>query len=235
MIGADFDIFDRALAGERCWLRAADGTRRRLPTGRWLGLSGAGDRRADRALTSSCDGPTVDLGCGPGRLVAALLQRGVLALGVDISPTAVAISRFRGAPALHRDLFGPLPGTGRWSYALLADGNIGIGGDPKRILARTAELLAPNGLAIVEFARPGSGSVTRQLRLESPSRVGSWFPWASVGIDHAEQLARSTGFRVLNTAAIGGRHIAWLRRPSTAVIARRAVDQLDQETSDEQV
>lgn len=219
MIGADFDIFDRALAGERCWMRAADGTRHRLPTRRWLGLAGVGDRRADRALTSSCDGPTVDLGCGPGRLVAALLQRGVLALGVDISPTAVAITRFRGAPALRRDLFGPLPGAGRWSYALLADGNIGIGGDPKRILSRTAELLAPNGLAIVEFGRPGSGSVTRQIRLESRSRVGSWFPWASVGIEHAEYLAHAGGFRVLNTAEVGGRHIAWLRRQrATAVI-----------------
>ncbi|MFD6156807.1 methyltransferase domain-containing protein [Nocardia sp. NPDC060256] len=192
-------------------MRAADGTRHRLPTGRWLGLAG-GDRGADRALTGCCDGPTLDLGCGPGRLVAALLQRGVLALGVDISPTAVAITRFRGAPALRRDLFGPLPGAGRWSYALLADGNIGIGGDPQRILARTAELLAPDGLAIVEFGRPGSGSVTRQIRLESRSHVGSWFPWASVGIDHAEQLAHTAGFRMVDTVEVGGRHIAWLRR-----------------------
>ncbi|MFB8274325.1 methyltransferase domain-containing protein [Nocardia colli] len=198
-------------------MRAADGTRQRLPTRRWLGLAG-GDRGADRALTRCCDGPTLDLGCGPGRLVADLLQRGVLALGVDISPTAVAITRFRGAPALRRDLFGPLPGAGRWSYALLADGNIGIGGDPKRILARTAELLAPNGLAVVEFGRPGSGSVTRQMRLESRSRVGSWFPWASVGIDHAEHLAHASGFRVLNTAEVGGRHIAWLRRPRVAAV-----------------
>ncbi|WP_405165980.1 class I SAM-dependent methyltransferase [Nocardia sp. NBC_01499] len=193
-------------------MRGADGTRQRLPTGRWLGLAGVGDRRADHALTHCCDGPTVDLGCGPGRLVAALMQRGVLALGVDISPTAVAITRFRGAPALRRDLFGPLPGAGRWSYALLADGNIGIGGDPQRILRRTADLLAPDGLAIVEFGRPGTGSVTRQIRLESRSHIGSWFPWASVGIDHADQLARTTGFRILSTADVGGRHIAWLRR-----------------------
>ncbi|WP_107658418.1 methyltransferase domain-containing protein [Nocardia suismassiliense] len=212
MIGADFDLFDRALAGERCWMRAADGTRLRLPTGRWLGLAGAGECRADHALIRCCDGPTVDLGCGPGRLVAALLRRGVLALGIDISPTAVAISRFRGAPALRRDLFGPLPGAGRWSYAILADGNIGIGGDPQRILARTAELLTPDGVAIVEFGPPGAGSVTRRVRLESRSHVGSWFSWASVGIDHAEQLAHATGFRVLNTAGVGGRHIAWLLR-----------------------
>lgn len=215
MNGAELDVFDRALAGEKCWVRAADGSRRRLPMARWLGLSGA-DRRADIALTSCCDGPTVDLGCGPGRLVAALLRRGVLALGVDISPTAVAITRFRGAPALRRDLFGPLPGMGRWDYALLADGNIGIGGDPRRLLARTAALLAPNGVAVVEFGRPGTGSVTRQIRVESRTRVGSWFPWSTVSIDYAADLACGTGFQVLDTAEVNGRHIAWLRRHRVA-------------------
>lgn len=222
MSGIELDVFDRALAGEKCWIRDADGVRHRLPMQRWLGLSGT-DRRADLALTECCDGPTVDLGCGPGRLVAALLRRGVLALGVDISPTAVAITRFRGAPALRRDLFGPLPGTGRWAYALLADGNIGIGGDPERILRRTASLLMPGGVAVVEFGRPGTGSVTRQLRVESRTHVGCWFPWATVSIDHAADLARNTGFRVVDTVEVGGRHIAWLRsrRVSRAVVRAR--------------
>ncbi|MGX1773119.1 methyltransferase domain-containing protein [Nocardia brasiliensis] len=222
MSGIELDVFDRALAGEKCWIRDADGGRHRLPMARWLGLSGT-DRRADLALTRCCDGPTVDLGCGPGRLVAALLRCGVLALGVDISPTAVAITRFRGAPALRRDLFGPLPGTGRWSYALLADGNIGIGGDPERILRRTASLLMPGGVAVVEFGRPGTGSATRQLRIESRTQVGRWFPWATVSIDQAADLARNTGFRVVDTAEVGGRHIAWLRsrRVSRAAVRSR--------------
>ncbi|WP_069161729.1 class I SAM-dependent methyltransferase [Nocardia altamirensis] len=219
MSGKGFDVFERTLAGERCWVRTSNGTRQPLPTDRWLGVAGGADHRADTALICCCDGPTVDLGCGPGRLTAALLQRGVPALGVDVSPMAVAISRFRGAPALHRDLFGPLPGAGRWSYALLADGNIGIGGDPERILARTGDLLASDGIAIVEFDRPGTGSVTRQLRLESPSRIGSWFPWASVGIEHADRLAAATGFQVLTTAEVAGRYIAWLRRDDRAVRA----------------
>ena len=59
--------------------------------------------------------------------MAHLVQRGVPALGVDQSATAVALARRSGAPALRRDVFDPLPGTGRWHDVLLADGNVGLG------------------------------------------------------------------------------------------------------------
>ncbi|MFI2228505.1 methyltransferase domain-containing protein [Nocardia testacea] len=205
--------FDPALTGRDCWIRSADGDRTRLPTRRWLGGAriSAADRQVDSALVGCCDGPTVDLGCGPGRLVAALCRRGVIALGVDISPTAVAVTRHRGAPAVARDIFGPLPGDGRWHYALLADGNIGIGGDPRRVLRRIGGLLRPGGLAVVEFSGPGTGIGVRQIRLETRTESGDWFPWAEAGIDHAAELAGETGFDLLTTADISGRHIAWLR------------------------
>ena len=76
-------------------------------------------------------GPVLDVGCGPGRLVLGLAQRGTVALGVDPAPAAVALARSRGAPVLQRSVFDPLPGQGRWRTVLLADGNIGIGGDPE--------------------------------------------------------------------------------------------------------
>ncbi|WP_054814758.1 class I SAM-dependent methyltransferase [Nocardia arizonensis] len=204
--------FDRALTGAECWLRAADGTTCPLPTRRWLGDADPGDLLADHAMVSLCGGPTIDLGCGPGRLVAALVRRGVVALGVDISPTAVAIARRRGAPALRRDVLGPLPGTGRWSFALLADGNIGIGADPARLLARIRRLLVADGIAVVEFDRPGTGMNLRRLRLETPNSTGAWFPWAHVGMECAAPLARATGFRVRASIEVGGRHIAVLQR-----------------------
>ncbi|WP_280418052.1 class I SAM-dependent methyltransferase [Nocardia carnea] len=208
--------FDPALTGGACWVRTADGDRVPLPTSRWLGgdRATAADIRVDSALVSCCDGPTVDLGCGPGRLVAALCRRGVMALGVDISPTAIAVTRHRGAPAVPRDVFGPLPGDGRWHYALLADGNIGIGGDPHRLLRRVARLLRPDGVAVVEFAAPGTGIRIQEIRLETHARTGDWFPWAEAAIDHAGALAAETGFELLGTAGISGRHLAWLRGPA---------------------
>ncbi|HEY3143875.1 MAG TPA: class I SAM-dependent methyltransferase, partial [Acidimicrobiales bacterium] len=53
-------------------------------------------------------GPVLDVGCGPGRLVHALLARGRAALGIDLSPSAVAEAKARGALVLRRDVFAPL-------------------------------------------------------------------------------------------------------------------------------
>lgn len=56
----------------RCDLEDASGEVRRLPVHRWL----HGDRDDDwmiATIAGWCSGPAVDLGCGPGRLVEALL------------------------------------------------------------------------------------------------------------------------------------------------------------------
>jgi SAM-dependent methyltransferase len=202
-------LYDRALAGERCWIRDDDGLRCTLPVRAWLGGRGA-DTAFDTAVVALCNGPTIDLGCGPGRLVARLLRCGVPALGVDQSLTAVALARRSGALALRRDIFEPLPSTGRWHTVLLADGNIGLGGDPSRMLARAAELLRRGGRCVAEFD-PGTTGVRRQwVRLESASGVGPWFPWASVGVDSIASLAEQTGLVPVGIHPAGRRVVASL-------------------------
>jgi SAM-dependent methyltransferase len=203
------NLYDRALGGERCWLRHDDGRLDLLPVRRWLG-GRIGDARFDHALVGLCDGPTIDLGCGPGRLVAHLVQRGVPALGVDRSATAVALARRSGAPALRRDVFDPLPGTGRWHNVLLADGNVGLGGDPWRILRRASELLRQGGRCLVEFDSAIEGIHSGWVRLESSRAIGPWFLWASVGIDCAAQLADDVGLVVAAVHPIGRRVVASL-------------------------
>ena len=102
-------LYERALGGERCWIRHEDGELRVLPAHRWLGLhcpdgaSGdAFDEVFDEAVTQMCIGPTIELGCGPGRLVARLIRRGVPALGIDRSATAIRLAGRGGAPASTR-------------------------------------------------------------------------------------------------------------------------------------
>jgi SAM-dependent methyltransferase len=203
------NLYDRALDGERCWLRHDDGRRDRLPVRSWLGGRNADDR-FDHAVVGLCDGPTIDLGCGPGRLVARLVQRGVPALGVDQSATAVALARRSGVPALRRDVFQPLPGTGRWQTVLLADGNVGLGGDPWRILRRAGELLRHGGRCVAEFDSEIEGIHAGWVRLESPRAIGPWFRWASVGVDCVSLLADDVGLAVAGVHPIGRRVVASL-------------------------
>ena len=203
------NLYDRALDGERCWVRHDDGEIRHLPVRRWLGGRHA-DGEFDRAVLKLCGGPTIDLGCGPGRLVTELVRRGVPALGVDQSATAVGIARRSGAPVLRRDVFEALPGTGRWQTVLLADGNVGLGGDPLRVLRRAAELLRRGGHCIVEFDAVMTGIRTGWVRLESSRTIGPWFRWASVGIDCAAELAEEAGLTLSGIHPIGDRVVASL-------------------------
>ncbi|GGP33836.1 class I SAM-dependent methyltransferase [Saccharothrix coeruleofusca] len=196
--------FDAGLRGHECLLELAD-ERVPLPVGRWRGEADA----ADEVLLRACGGPTVDLGCGPGRLVAALVRRGVVALGVDSSAVAVALTRSRGAPAVRRDLFGRLPGAGRWSHALLADGNIGIGGDPVALLRRAGKLLRRGGSVLVEVDPPGCGLRRERARIAG----GPWFDWARLDAAALAAAARRAGLRPGWVVERDGRWFAEVVRP----------------------
>ncbi|GAA0619309.1 class I SAM-dependent methyltransferase [Kutzneria viridogrisea] len=200
--------FDRGLLGERCWLECVNGERVVLPVTRWRDRPDA----ADELLLAACTGPTLDIGCGPGRLVAALTHRGVIALGVDISPTAVRLTNERGAPAVCRDVFDRLPGEGRWRHVLLADGNIGIGGDPVALLRRVRQLLRVGGTALVEVEPPGKALPHNQVRLSSVDEKGDWFDWAWLGSDELAEAALRAGLRVRWLGEWDGRWFAELER-----------------------
>ena len=137
----------------------------------------------------------LDLGCGPGRHLAALRALGKRGLGVDLSPVAVALARDRGADAINGSLWANVPGT--WRTILLLDGNIGIGGNPVALLRRAGELLAaarrdprrdrPAGRADATASESGSRHRTRS-RSGSAGRA-----WASTVWTRSR---RSAGFAV---------------------------------------
>ncbi|MGI8867792.1 MAG: SAM-dependent methyltransferase, partial [Mycobacteriales bacterium] len=134
------------------------------------------------------------------------------ALGVDTSAAAVAMTTARGGTALHQNLFAPVPSTGQWDRVLLADGNIGIGGDPVQLLRRARELLAPNGVLIIEGDSSPMGLHRERLRVETEHQVGHWFPWATVGADVLGDLAHAAGLTVIETSETSNRIIVQLRR-----------------------
>ncbi|MET0686662.1 MAG: class I SAM-dependent methyltransferase [Solirubrobacteraceae bacterium] len=188
--------------------RVADGGVRRLPIGRWLAPVDA----ADRALLRAAVPPVLDIGCGPGRHLAALAAAGHEGLGLDLSPVAVRIARARGAEAILRSVFADVPRAGTWRTALLLDGNIGIGGRPDALLARARELIAPAGVVLAEVAPPGQPTRRERIRLEGGGAMSPWFGWATVGADSIGPVARLAGLRCAELLDHGGRWFARLER-----------------------
>jgi SAM-dependent methyltransferase len=177
-----------------------------LAIDRWLGEPPAEEDEVLRGVA----GPVLDVGCGPGRHVSALASRGVPSLGIDTSAEAVHIASARGAPAIQRSIFDRVPAEGRWSTALLFDGNIGIGGDPVALLQRVRELLAPRGCAVIETEGRGVACRRGRARLEDHERCTEWFPWARVGLDAVHDIALHAGFSPCRVVAGGERWFATL-------------------------
>ena len=189
-------------------IRSRNGAVRALAVDDWCAPASPDER----GLLATLPGPVLDLGCGPGRLVLALCELGIAALGVDASPRAVDLARTLGAATLERSVFDALPGEGRWPTVLLFDGNVGIGGDPATLLRRVGDLLAPHGRALVEVEPPGAPSHATQARLEHGAEVSVWFPWAWVGADGIDELAGHAGLVRIEWRVIGARWFAVLGR-----------------------
>lgn len=186
--------FDAALTGRCSVLRLDDGRELPLAVDRWHRRA----RGADWWLLDRCAGPSIDLGCGPGRLVRALIGKGVAALGVDISRIARRQCARSGAPAIQRNIFAELPGEGHWQHVIVADGNIGIGGDPLSLLRRAAALLRTGGRILVETAPAGYGLWRGKARLAGSGTTGAWFRWAVVGAEALPALALAAGLRIVS-------------------------------------
>lgn len=172
-----------------------------LPVERWRDHPDS----VEMGLLADLPDPVLDVGCGPGRIVAALAASGRVALGIDPSPAAVEEAQRRRAPVLQRSVFGDLPGERRWGAVLLLDGNVGIGGDPGVLLCRVASLLRRGGQVVAEVEGPGTDTESLTVRIESAGAAGPWFPWARVGVDGFDRLATRAGLTLLDTSSEDGR------------------------------
>ena len=182
---------------------------------RWLGHTTA----ADELLLDRAVAPVLDIGCGPGRHLVALARRGVAALGLDVTPSAVRLARSRGASVLQRSIFEPVPESGTWSTALLLDGNIGIGGDPAALLARVSDVIRPGGRILIELDAPDVAPVIGPARVDHHGSLGPWFNWATVGAASLEAIGAAAGMQVSHTWRTGER---WFAEIKTATAPRLA-------------
>ncbi|MCX4549779.1 MULTISPECIES: bifunctional 2-polyprenyl-6-hydroxyphenol methylase/3-demethylubiquinol 3-O-methyltransferase UbiG [unclassified Streptomyces] len=190
------------------FLRRDDGWLLPLDVERWCGAPDS----ADVTVLARCRGSVLDIGCGPGRLVAALAALGTTTLGIDVSQAAVDRTVQEGGAALCRSVFAPLPGEGRWGTALLMDGNVGIGGDPAALLVRVAELTGPNGMLIVEAAGHDIDERVDVRVDDGRGARGAAFPWARAGTRALLGYAETTGWVAEDRWKTAGRSFLQLRR-----------------------
>ncbi|MFD9000429.1 class I SAM-dependent methyltransferase [Streptomyces sp. NPDC059582] len=173
-------------------LRDGEGWCMPLDVERWSGRPDTGDR----SVVERCAGKVLDIGCGGGRFVEALASRGHDVLGIDVCPSAVISTVCRGGAARSGSVFDPLPEEGAWDTALLIDGNIGIGGDPRLLLRRVRDLVSDQGLLIAETSRADVDE-RRRVRIHAGRRaVSPDFPWATVGTHTLTRYAGLSGWTV---------------------------------------
>lgn len=200
--------YERMLAGARSGrlvLHSLDGAHgpHRLDVGRWVRAA----TPADLTALEGARGPTLDVGCGPGRMVRAAAARSIPALGIDVAPHAVARARIDGSLALLRSVFHRVPLEGHWQTILLMDGNVGIGGDPEALLARCRDLLAPFGSIVVEVdADPHLDVCSLCTVVDDDGNASEPFPWARIGWAAIGAVARRAGLEIVAHWAAAGRH-----------------------------
>ena len=203
-------VFGQALQGRPCTVIGLDSAPRALPMEDWSRVADLTDHR----LLGLCHGSTIDIGCGPGRLATALAEIGQVCLGVDLVSEAVAETTRRGGSALWRSVFDPLPGEGRWRTALLADGNIGIGGDPVRLLSRARELIDPRGRVVVEVDPDDTVHRTAWATLRNDDEESRPFRWTVIGTHAITALAPEVGLTVTARHEWSGRKAVVLQEAS---------------------
>jgi SAM-dependent methyltransferase len=163
-------------------------------------------------------GRVLDVGCGAGRVLLHLQERGHDCLGIDISPLAVKVCRERGArDARTLSVTQVDARLGRFDTIVMYGNNFGLLGGPKRapwMLRRFAKITGPSARILASSGNPyrmpqpedrayhrynrERGRMAGQLRLRVRHRTYAtpWFDYLIVSPNEMRGLLKGTGWRI---------------------------------------
>ena len=160
-------------------------------------------------------GRVLDVGCGAGRHMVALRDRGLDVVGVDPSPGAVAVCQERGLPAQLGSI-DQLP-SGPYDTILLFGSNLGLLGSPSAAVARLrglAGVAAPDARIIGSNADPyGAGDPVHtgyhrrnrehgrpggqlRLRVRHAAMATEWFEYWLMSVAELEEVVAGSPWRI---------------------------------------
>jgi SAM-dependent methyltransferase len=175
---------------------------------------------AERQSMRSVRGRVLDVGCGAGRVVLYLQQKGIDAAGVDSSSLALRAAKLHGVKKTWCATIDDLDDRLHEFETLVFFGNnLGIFGTPvraRRILTRWSKVMPLGARILMESTNPFSGGapvVDRaycannrtkgitlgqcRLRVWYDQSSSKWFSWFFVSRTDLQALLRGTGWRAV--------------------------------------
>jgi SAM-dependent methyltransferase len=134
-------------------------------------------RQVERDALELAQGRVLDVGCGAGRFMLWLRDRGHDVAGIDTSPGAIEVCRRRGLADVHVMSIGQVSRKrlGTFDTVLLLGGNLALlGPEPtaKRNLARLARVTSPGG-KLFGGNRDWSKSSDERTRAKAAENIGA--------------------------------------------------------------
>jgi cyclopropane fatty-acyl-phospholipid synthase-like methyltransferase len=171
-------------------------------------------------------GKTLDIGCGAGRVLLHLQEKGLKAVGIDVSPLAREICRRRGAKDTRLMSISQLSRkVGIFDTIVMYGNNFGLFGNPKRakwLLKKFYGMTSPDVRIIAETVDPykttmkghleyhkanrakGKLGGELKLRIRHKKYIGDWFEYLFVSKKELQQILEGTGWRVKQYIESGG-------------------------------
>jgi SAM-dependent methyltransferase len=181
----------------------------------------------ERLALANAKGRVLDIGCGAGRVLLELEERGLEVVGIDVSPLALEVCRRRGAKNVKKVGIQDINDDelGEFDTIVMMGNNFGLLANPtntRRLLKRFHRMTSADAVIIAEVMDPyqttepfhlayhernrEKGRMAGQLRIRIryKGHRTSWYDYLFVSQDEMRSLVRESGWRVSRIVESGG-------------------------------